>query len=257
MFYPWEYAPSVFAIDYERLYEYGLRGLIFDVDNTLVHHNDDSTPEVDELFRRLYRIGFKTVLLSDNEKSRMERFVKNIDTPYICDADKPSPEGYKKALAVLKMKKAKTVCIGDQMFVDIIGANRLAIPNILVHYITVPGETKIGKKRYIEKLILKIYSHRKKYTHRLGAKSRSPTPSAYRKRGIISARRVRYTVFFIRYRGNKQTAQSSLRIKSTGCFVLKQISFATSEYKKCCYSVSLLSVWCFFASVRFCCFPFL
>ncbi len=166
--YPYEYAMSVFDIDYQALYDNGFRGLIFDIDNTLVHHNEDSTPEVDALFVRLHEIGFKTVLLSDNEKSRVERFIKSIDTPYICDADKPSPEGYKKALAVLRMKKARTVCIGDQMFSDILGANRLGIPNILVHYITVPGETKIGKKRYIEKLVLMLYRRRGKYTHRLG-----------------------------------------------------------------------------------------
>ena len=104
-FYPYEYAPSVFAIDYEKLYGNGVRGLIFDVDNTLVHHNDDATPEVEELFVRLHEIGFKTVLLSDNLRSRLESFTKNIDTPFICDADKPKPEGYKKALGVLKMKK--------------------------------------------------------------------------------------------------------------------------------------------------------
>ena len=167
-FYPYEYAPSVFAIDYEKLYGNGVRGLIFDVDNTLVHHNDDATPEVEELFVRLHEIGFKTVLLSDNLRSRLESFTKNIDTPFICDADKPKPEGYKKALGVLKMKKAKVVSIGDQMFVDTVGANRLGIPNILVHFITVPGETRIGKKRYIEKLILGIYRRRSKYTHRLG-----------------------------------------------------------------------------------------
>ena len=50
-FYPYEYADSVFAIDYEKLYALGYRGIIFDVDNTLVPLNADSTEEIDGLFR--------------------------------------------------------------------------------------------------------------------------------------------------------------------------------------------------------------
>ena len=42
-FYPYAYVESVFVIDYQKLYEKGYRGLIFDIDNTLVHHGDDST----------------------------------------------------------------------------------------------------------------------------------------------------------------------------------------------------------------------
>ena len=42
-YYPYEYAESVFMIDYQKLYQKGFRGIIFDIDNTLVHHGDDST----------------------------------------------------------------------------------------------------------------------------------------------------------------------------------------------------------------------
>ena len=52
-FYPYEYANSVFDVDYKELYNKGYKGIIFDIDNTLVHHGDDSTKEVDELFREI------------------------------------------------------------------------------------------------------------------------------------------------------------------------------------------------------------
>ena len=52
-YYPYEYAESVFMIDYQKLYQKGFRGIIFDIDNTLVHHGDDSTPEIDDLFRKI------------------------------------------------------------------------------------------------------------------------------------------------------------------------------------------------------------
>ena len=68
MFYPYEHVSSVFAIDYEALYNIGYRGIIFDIDNTLVPHGKNSTPKVDELFRKINTIGFKVFFLSDNGK---------------------------------------------------------------------------------------------------------------------------------------------------------------------------------------------
>ena len=108
-YYPYEYAESVFMIDYQKLYQKGFRGIIFDIDNTLVHHGDDSTPEIDDLFRKIQGLGLKTLLLSNNDRGRVERFIKNIDTPYICDADKPNPQNYLKAVEMLNIKKEEAV----------------------------------------------------------------------------------------------------------------------------------------------------
>ena len=168
LLYPYEYVPSVFAIDYQKLYDDGFRGLIFDIDNTLVHHGDDSTPKVDALFRKLHAIGFKTVLLSNNDEERVTRFIKNIDTDYVCDAAKPSPKGYLKAVKRMGLKKEQTIFIGDQIFTDIFGANRCRIPNILVRFIRMKGETNFGKRRQLEHMILNFYKRNRKCRHRLG-----------------------------------------------------------------------------------------
>lgn len=167
-FYPYAYANSVFSIDYAKLRDKGFRAVIFDIDNTLVHHGDESTPEVDALFKNIHDLGLKTLLLTNNDEDRVLRFIKNIDTQYICDAEKPQPDAYIKALEILGVSKDKTVCIGDQMFIDVIGANRCSIPSILVHFIQLPNEKRIGKKRYIEKIILWFYRRNKKYRSRLG-----------------------------------------------------------------------------------------
>ncbi|MBR4627133.1 MAG: HAD-IIIA family hydrolase [Ruminococcus sp.] len=167
-YYPWGYARSVFSLDYRKLYAKGFRAVIFDLDNTLVHHGDPSTPEVDALFREIHAAGLKTLLLTNNDEERVQMFIKNIDTLYICDADKPSPECYEKALAMLGTDRRETLCVGDQIFIDVIGANRAGIPSLLVHYIQLPGETKIGKKRYIEKLILSFYRRDSRLRNRLG-----------------------------------------------------------------------------------------
>lgn len=176
MFYPYEYVESVFSIDYVKLYESGYRGLIFDIDNTLVHHGDDSTPEIDNLFRTLQNIGFKTLLLSNNDEERIKRFIKNINSLYICDANKPDTTNYFKAVDMLNMSKEKLLVIGDQIFTDILGANRSKMASILVKYIRLKEETKIGKRRTLENIILKFYKRSKKFQKRLGDIS---------KRGII------------------------------------------------------------------------
>lgn len=156
-FYPSQRAASVFAIDYQKLYSLGYRGIIFDIDNTLVHHGKDSTPEVDALLAQIKRIGFKTMMLSNNGVDRIERFLRNIDSPYISNADKPNPENYYRALERMGLEAAQTVVIGDQVFTDILGANRSGIRSILVDFIRAPNETKIGIRRNVEKVILLCY----------------------------------------------------------------------------------------------------
>lgn len=168
LLYPYEYVENVFSIDYDKLYKNGYRGLVFDIDNTLVHHGDDSTPEVDALFRTIQGIGFQTLLLSNNDEERVRRFLKNIDSLYICDAEKPKTAGYLKAVEMMNLKKNEVVYIGDQIFTDILGANKSNIASILVKFIRLPGETRIGKRRQLEKLILAFYKRSKRFRHRLG-----------------------------------------------------------------------------------------
>lgn len=168
LLYPYEHVASVFAIDYRKLYALGYRGIIFDLDNTLVHHGDASTPEVDALFQEIHQIGLQTIILSDNTKERVLRFLENIESDYICDANKPDSAGFLMALERLGLAKEEVVYIGDQIFTDILGANKCGIPNVLVDFIRLPQETDIGRKRKVEKVILKLYERNKACQNRIG-----------------------------------------------------------------------------------------
>lgn len=168
MFYPYEYVKSVFDIDYNKLYSLGYRGIIFDIDNTLVHHGEDSTPEVDALFQKIHKTGLTTLLLSNNNTERIQRFMTNIESLYISDADKPNVDNYYKAIKMLGTKKEETVVVGDQLFTDIYGANKCGIPSILVEFLRHETETKIGKRRTLEKLILRCYKLNKSCRNRIG-----------------------------------------------------------------------------------------
>lgn len=167
-FYPYEYAESVFAIDYDKLYRLGYRGILFDIDNTLVHHGEDSTEEVDALFQTIHKAGLRTLLLSNNDEERIQRFLRHIDSFYISDAGKPGTGGYRQALRMLGIRKAEAVVIGDQLFTDIYGANRCGIASILVRYLRRPGEKKIGKRRRAEQIILWFYRRNRLCQNRIG-----------------------------------------------------------------------------------------
>lgn len=157
LLFPDAYADSVFAIDYERLWAMGYRALMFDIDNTVVHHGADSTPEVDAFFAALHKAGWKTLVLSNNSEERILRFLNKIDAPYVYEAEKPKTWGYHRALELLGVDKTQAVMIGDQVFTDVLGSNRCGIANILVRYLRRDGETKIGIRRRVEKAVLWLY----------------------------------------------------------------------------------------------------
>jgi len=165
--YPYEYADSVFSVDFEKLYLLGFRGIIFDIDNTLVFQDEDATKEVEELFLFLKGLGFKTVILSNNGEERVRRFLRNIDSPFVCKAYKPFKRGYRKALSIMNVKRENAVFIGDQIFTDILGANRSKIKSILVRPIKKDGARPLLRRK-IEEPILRSYLKDKRFLHRFG-----------------------------------------------------------------------------------------
>ena len=64
---------------------------------------------------------------------------------------------YERQLELLGVEKRQAVMIGDQVFTDVLGANRCGIANILVRYLRRDGETKIGIRRRVEKAVLWLY----------------------------------------------------------------------------------------------------
>ena len=167
-FYPDEWVDSTYSIDFGDWYERGFRGVIFDIDNTLVHHGADATPKVEALFRELDAMGMKTLLLSDNSAERIQRFDKHIGAPYIAEAGKPDPAAYRRGAKMLGLPVEQVVCIGDQVFRDIRGANRCGMASILVDFIRLPQETHYGKKRVLEKYIMACWRRNPRWRDRLG-----------------------------------------------------------------------------------------
>jgi hypothetical protein len=161
-FYPNEYVDSTYGIDFERMYESGYRGIIFDIDNTLVTHGAPANEKAVMLFKRLRMIGYRTIILSNNKEPRVKMFCDEVDSPYIYKAGKPNPDNYRKAMENMGTDTSNTLFIGDQIFTDVWGANITGIYSILVKPIHPKEEIQIVLKRCLERIVLFFYKRQLK-----------------------------------------------------------------------------------------------
>ena len=156
-FYPDRQSESTYHLDFEKFYKEGYRGIIFDIDNTLVPHGAKADERSVALFKELHKLGFQTMLLSNNKEARVKKFNEKIQTGYIFKARKPGKANYYKAMQQMGTNERNTLFIGDQLFTDVWGAKRVGIYSILVKPIHPKEEIQIVLKRYLEKIVLYFY----------------------------------------------------------------------------------------------------
>ena len=156
-FYPDHEVDSAYEIDYEGLYEKGYRGVLFDVDNTLVPHGAPADERAIALFERLRGIGYQVMLLSNNKEPRVKMFNDSVKAKYIFKAGKPGRAGYERAMRELDTTPENTLFVGDQLFTDVWGAKKTGIVTYLVKPIHPKEEIQIVLKRYLEKIVLYFY----------------------------------------------------------------------------------------------------
>ena len=161
-FYPDHEVLSAYEIDFEALYKKGFRGIIFDIDNTLVPHGAPADERAIALFLRLKKTGFRIMLLSNNKEPRVKLFNDAVEVNYIHKAGKPKVKGYEKAMKLMETLPQTTIFVGDQLFTDIWGAKRAGIETWLVQPIHPKEEIQIVLKRRLEKIVLYFYHRRRK-----------------------------------------------------------------------------------------------
>lgn len=161
-FYPGEYLESAYGIDFEKLYEEGYRGIIFDIDNTLVPHGAPADERAKKLFTALKKLGYQCCLLSNNKEPRVKMFNDEVQVNYIFKAGKPKVGGYQRAMELMGTNRENTLFVGDQIFTDVYGANRAGIRTILTKPIHPKEEIQIVLKRYLEKIVLFFYKKSQK-----------------------------------------------------------------------------------------------
>ncbi|MGO4109958.1 YqeG family HAD IIIA-type phosphatase [Paenibacillus sp. YAF4_2] len=147
---------SVYDIQLDELYKKGVRGIITDLDNTLVGAREPlATPQLTKWLDEVRDFGFKVVIVSNNNKTRVSKFANPLGIPFIHAARKPANKSFNKALSVLGLPVEQTVVLGDQMLTDVLGGNRMGLYTILVTPIAPADEgimTRVNRR--IERFVL-------------------------------------------------------------------------------------------------------
>ena len=142
---------SVYDIDFDALIAEGIKGIIFDIDNTLVAHDAPCNDQSDELVQSLIDKGFKVFILSNNDEDRVKLFIQNIYIDYIYKSGKPSAKNYFAAFEKMGLKSEEVIAIGDQLFTDCLGAKNAGIKFIRVGIVSKKEPPHIKLKRILEK----------------------------------------------------------------------------------------------------------
>lgn len=156
IFYPKIYAGSLMDIDPVLLLARGIRGILFDLDNTIVCRDERRcSREVVEWLGELRRHGFKMGIVSNNSARRVGDLASYLGLPAVYRAVKPFRRPFVRALRMLGTPPHETALIGDQIFTDILGGNMAGLYTILVA--PLEGKEFLGTRlisRPLEKLIM-------------------------------------------------------------------------------------------------------
>ena len=157
-FFPDQHVKSALDVKAEELIEKGIRGLILDIDNTLEpYFVPDPGKAVKDWIQTLKEAGLKLYIVSNGKEARVKRFNRHLQLRYICHAGKPGSGGFLKAVEEFKLPHAQIAVIGDQIFTDVWGGNRLGMYTILARQVSPKDEWITAVKRPLEKIVLFFY----------------------------------------------------------------------------------------------------
>jgi HAD superfamily phosphatase (TIGR01668 family) len=155
LFCPNQVANSVLDIDLQQLYSKGITALILDLDNTLLGWDAIEVPNAMRAWvNAACELGFRICIASNSLQERVEGIAKQLGVPAIPKAIKPAKRPFRRALALLNVKPEETAVIGDQVFTDVLGGNRMGLYTILINPISDKELHYTRMVRHLERRIL-------------------------------------------------------------------------------------------------------
>ncbi|MDD3452870.1 MAG: YqeG family HAD IIIA-type phosphatase [Bacilli bacterium] len=151
------YRKNIYSIDYDKLQEQGVKCLLFDLDNTLISYSGKEVEENVKALIENLKAKFNVIIFSNSPKIRLNNFKNEFDVECVACARKPFRKNFDRVLSKYKYSENEVAIIGDQLYTDILGGNRVGIMTILVSPITdvYPFWTRVGRineKRIVNKL---------------------------------------------------------------------------------------------------------
>lgn len=143
-------------IDIDYLLSQGIRGLLLDLDNTIVAWDShDVEHVVQDWLHRAKASALSLCLVTNAKLDRVERTIRPLGIPYVALARKPMLRGFKKAMHILGTAPAETAMVGDQIFTDVLGANLLGVYSILIELPDPKEQWWMKGTRRLEKWVMK------------------------------------------------------------------------------------------------------
>lgn len=159
-FIPSLHLHSVFDLELEKLKQRGIRGVITNLDNTLVESNSmHATEKLVQWLKELHQHDLKIVIVSNNRKVRVSEFARPLGIPFVYEARKPWGHPFERALRLLHTTNRETVVVGDQLLTDIYGGNRFGFYTVWVDPISKKEGIFTKVNRFFER---RIYNYLKK-----------------------------------------------------------------------------------------------
>ena len=160
--FPKLYLKNVLDISVALLQKENRKGILIDVDNTLLYLDKTLLKGVEEWVENMKKNEIKMCILSNtNQKDKVKKLGEQLQIPYVYFAKKPLKSGFKKGAKILELPYQQIAVVGDQITTDVWGANRMKMFSIL----TKPLEEKdiwITKiKRPFDAYIINKYLERK------------------------------------------------------------------------------------------------
>lgn len=117
---------SIYDITPALLQQHGIRGVLIDLDGTMASHKVSLPPDTLAPFvRTLHDDGLHVLVFSNNRRTRVGKFCEALGVDYICRATKPLARGFRRAARQLGLPLEQIAVVGDQIFTDVLGGNRV------------------------------------------------------------------------------------------------------------------------------------
>jgi HAD superfamily phosphatase (TIGR01668 family) len=150
------YIDSVSLIPIKELQIKGISGLIIDLDNTITEWAGETVnPEIEQWLCDLSQSGIKTCIVSNNHRQRVSQVAGQLGVSYVFNAGKPRRKAFRQAMDLLGTSPGETAVVGDQIFTDVLGGNRLGLLTILVMPISPKEFISTQLVRKLERMVLR------------------------------------------------------------------------------------------------------
>lgn len=143
---------DVYTITPEALAELGVKGIVFDIDNTIAPYEvERPTEKMKAYFAELRDAGIKMAFVSNNQGNRVVTFNEGLGLFYVCKAGKPSPKGVRRCIEHFGLNNDEVIAVGDQIFTDCVAAHRAGIKFAMVKPIQPVESLFFRIKRFFER----------------------------------------------------------------------------------------------------------